>query len=174
MGFLRCLFREKFPFHFFSLGRSNLQPVSHDFLPHFSSYLPRTQLKYLRGAEREAAVVHSQSQPTVLQYSICSTAAQYLPAGPHIALLFPSCGQTSPPGAAGLDQGAAGSSHQQSVLPGHPHVISVMNVSSRGHQANACSLQERSLTGFFWLFLTCFSLYFDVSDAAKGLELRAR
>lgn len=117
MGFLRCLFREKFPFHFFSLGRSNLQPVSYNFLPHSSSsYLPRTRFEYLHGAEREVAVVRSQSQPTALQYSICSTAVQYLPAGPHSALLFPSRGQTSPPGAMGLDWGAARSGHQQSVL----------------------------------------------------------
>lgn len=84
MGFLRCLLREKFPFSFFSLGRSNLQPVSYDFLPHSSSYLPRTWLEYLRGAEREAAVVRSQPQPVALQYSICSRAVQYLPAGPHV------------------------------------------------------------------------------------------
>lgn len=142
-----------FLFIFFSLGRSNLQPVSYNFLPHSSSYLPRTQLEYLHGSEREVAVVRSQSQPTALQYSICATAVQYLPAGSHSALLFPSCGQTSPPGAAGLDWGAAGSSHQQSVLLGHPHVVSVMNVSSRGHQANAWSLQEGSLLDPFGFFL---------------------
>lgn len=78
----------------FSLGRSNLQPVSYNFLPHSSCYLPRTWLEYLRGAVREVAVVHSQSQQTVLHHSICSTAVQYLPAGPHSALLFPSHGQT--------------------------------------------------------------------------------
>lgn len=32
---------------------------------------------------------------------------------------------------------------------------------------------RRKSAGSFWLFLTCFSLYFDVPDAAKGLGLRA-
>lgn len=49
-----------------------------------------------------------------------------------------------------------------------------MNVASRGHQANACSLQEGSLLDPFGFFLTYFSLYFDVPDAAKGLGLMHR
>lgn len=139
----------------FSLGRSNLQPVSYDFLPHSSCYLPRTWLEYLRGAAREVAVVHSQSQQTVLHHSICSTAVQYLPAGRYHTVLCSSLlvgRETSPPGAAGLDGGAAGNSCQHSVLPGRPSVISVRNVSGRGLWANTCSLQERSLpdpSGFF-------------------------
>lgn len=109
-----------FLFIFFSLGRNTLQPVSYDFLLHSSSYLPRTWLEYLRGAEREAAAVCTQSLPAALHPCIFSTAVQYLPAGPHSALLFPSHGQTSLQGQlawTGERLGAATSSQYDLGIP---------------------------------------------------------
>jgi len=62
---------------------------------------------------------------------------------------------------------------QPPVLPGHPRVVSVSSV-WQGSSGKHLLLVRRKSTGSFWLFLTCFSLYFGVPDAAEGLGLRAR
>lgn len=168
MGFLQGLQRQ-ISFSFFSLGRNSLQPVSYDFLPHSSSYLPRTWLEYLCGAEREAAVLCT---PSLVHHRIFSTTVQYLPAGPHSALLFPSHEQTSLQGPlawTGELLGAATISQYDLDIP----VSLLYCLSSRGHQTNICSVQEGSLLDPFGFFM-CLPLYFDVPDAAKGLGLRVR
>lgn len=141
-----------FLFIFFSLGRNSLQPVSYDFLPHSSSYLPRTWLEYLCGAEREAAALCTPSLPTALQHRILSTAAQCLPVGPHCALLSPSHGQTSLQGQlawTGELLGAATISQYDLGIP----VSLLYCVSGRGDQTNVCSVQEGSLLDPFGFFL---------------------
>lgn len=161
-----------FLFIFFSLGRNSLQPVSYDFLPHSSSYLPRT-LNICVVLERAAAVLCTPSLPTALHHCIFSTTVQCLPAGPHSALLFTSHGQASLQGQlawTGELLGAATSSQY--------------DLASLCHWCNACVKQgssdkhllcaRRKSPGSFWLLLVCLSLYFDVSDAAKGLGLRTR
>lgn len=103
-----------FLFIFFSLGRNSLQPVSYDFLPHSSSYLPRT-LNICVVLERAAAVLlHPVTADSAASpYFLNSSSVSSCRTTQCFALYFSWAGIS--PGAAGLDWGAVGSSHQQSV-----------------------------------------------------------
>lgn len=104
--------REKFPFHFFSVLAGRVFSLSHTIFCLIPPYLPRTWLECVRGAEREAAVLCTPPLPTALHF-LNSSSVPSCRTTQCFALSF-SWADISP-GAAGLDWGAAGSSHQQPV-----------------------------------------------------------